>query len=111
MSRDRSLVPLARLHFLPGMRERPDRAREHEQAPAERGRKAQFSVNDRRRTVDIHWDSLAFTGRQRLLQGPADDRKAAADAAVRGRLVDQCEQARCPRIDGMKPMPETRYVA
>src|SRR5262245_20400002 len=111
MSRDRSLVPLARLHFLPGMRQRTDRAREHEQAPAEWGRKAQFSVNDRGRAVDIHWDTPAFAGRQGVFQGPADGRKAAVDAAFCGRLVNQSEQARRAWVKGVEAMAEARHVA
>src|SRR5215813_835810 len=82
MPRNRSLIPLARLHFLPRVSERTDRAREHEQAAAERGCKAQLSVNDRGRTVDIHRNAPAFAGRQHVFKRPANGRKATADSAV-----------------------------
>src|SRR5262245_22258977 len=106
MPRDRSFIPLARLHFLPRVSERTHGAREHEQAPAECGRKAQFSVNDRRRTVDIHRNAPAFAGRQRVFKRPANGRKATADSAVGGGLVNQSQQAWRAWIDRMKAVPK-----
>src|SRR2546430_7325342 len=51
-----SFVAFARLHLLEGMGERADRARQHEQAPAQRRREAELGEDHAGRAVDVHRD-------------------------------------------------------
>jgi len=58
MARDRALAALAGLHLLEGVGERPDRARQHEQAAAERRCKAELGVDDAGRAINVHRDRM-----------------------------------------------------
>ena len=107
MTRDRTLAALTGLHLLEGVSERADRARQHEQAAAERRRKAEFGVNHAGRAVDVHRDRMAGGFRQLRLDRTADGGKATADHAGLRRGIDQIQQTRRARVERMEAMADT----
>src|SRR5262249_54518324 len=109
--RDGSFVPFARLHFLPGMRQGADGAGEHEQAAAERRRKAQFSIDDAGRAVDVERDPPLLLCRERILRCPRDGGEAPADDAFGRRRIDQSEKARRARVERMEAVAEAGNMA
>src|SRR5215475_13978422 len=111
MARDWSFVALARLHLLESMGQCADRARQHEQSPAQGWREAELREDDADGAIDVHRDGSPFLGRKLRLDRAADGGEASAHRAAGGGGVDQREQARRTRIAGMKAMPEAGNVA
>ena len=72
VARDRALGALAGLHLLVGVRQRADRARQHEQPAAERRRKAKLGIDHAGRAIDVHRHGVAGLLLQRRLDGAAD---------------------------------------
>src|SRR5262245_1009265 len=111
MARDRSFVAFARLHFFPGMRQGADRAGEHEQAAAERRRKAKFSIDDAGRAVDVERDPPALLCREHILRRPRDGDETPAHDAFRRRRIDQSEETRRARVERMEAVAEAGDMA
>src|SRR5712691_7796793 len=106
-----SFVAFAGLHLLERMGQDADRARQREQAPAERRGKAELGIDHPGGAVDIHGDGVPLGRRQLRLDGAADGGEASAHDAALGGGVHELEQARRARIAGMKAMPVAGDVA
>ncbi len=68
------------------------------------GGKTQLAENHRGDAVDIHWNGFARASAQRRFNFSADQRVVTCNHAVACRVVNQRQQRRDARIDGMKSM-------
>src|SRR6185295_9062809 len=103
---DGSFAALAGLHLLESMRQGADRARQDEQSPAERRRKAELREYDAGGAVDIHRNGPSLVGGKPRFERARDRSETAAHRAVARSNIDEFEQAWRTRVARVKAMAE-----
>src|SRR5262245_39604533 len=90
----------------PRMRQYAHRTRQTKQTARKGSRKAELSVDHRRRTVDVHRDAPALLAPEQLLDQVRGAGELARDDSFSASRVDQLEQPRRAWVDRMEPMAE-----